>query len=165
MTVFISSTTETREKRGRGVEAEASSTGDGVGIGTLKMRIEDQRVVYATRRGMKTSMVDITRSWPTKNGTPCGIRVGRTEPVGGRRTPRAEMMKVEGKRRSGGKLDFILPFREKRGSSVSLPRETVVIFVQRYLRSLKRHESVSNSSGTASTLDRSGTSTRPRSCW
>ena len=115
MTVFISSTTETREKRGRVVEAEASSTGDGVGIRTLKMRIEDQRIVYATRRGMKTSMVDITRSWPTKNGTPCGIRVGRTEPVGGRRTPRAEMMKVEGKRRSGGSWILYSPSAKKGG--------------------------------------------------
>ena len=62
MTMFISSTAETREKKGEGAAAETNSPGDGVGIGTLKMRIDDQRVVYAIRRGMKTSMVGTTKS-------------------------------------------------------------------------------------------------------
>ena len=62
MTVFISSTTETREKKGEGAAAETNSPGYGVGIGILKKRIEDQRVVYVIRRGMKTSMVDTTKS-------------------------------------------------------------------------------------------------------
>jgi len=62
MALFISSTTETRERRGKGVAAELSSAGDGVGIGTRKMTIEDQRVVYASRRGMKASMVDYAPS-------------------------------------------------------------------------------------------------------
>ena len=61
MMEFISLTTETRERRGDAVMMELRSTGDGVGIGTLKMRIEDQRVVYASRRGIKTIMVDVTK--------------------------------------------------------------------------------------------------------
>lgn len=59
MTVFISWTTETMECRGKGIAAEVDNRGSGVGIGTLKTRIEDHKVVYATRSGMKTSMVDI----------------------------------------------------------------------------------------------------------
>ena len=56
-TVFISSITETRESKGEGVVTELKSMGPGVGIGTLKMRTDDQSAVYASRRGMKTSML------------------------------------------------------------------------------------------------------------
>lgn len=55
--MLISSTTETRESRGEGVITELKSMGPGVGIGTLKARTENQRAVYATRRGVKTSML------------------------------------------------------------------------------------------------------------
>jgi len=61
MAVFISSTAETRDRREEGAATESRSTGDGVGIGTLKMRTEDQRVVYATSRGIKTSMLEIKK--------------------------------------------------------------------------------------------------------
>jgi hypothetical protein len=62
MTVFTLSTTETRESRGKGAADELSSIGDGVGIGILRTRTDDQRAVYAIRRGMKMSMTDITQS-------------------------------------------------------------------------------------------------------
>ena len=63
MTVFTPSTTETREIRGKGVAEELSSMGDGVGIGTLRTRTDDQKAVYASRRGTKMSMVNITQGY------------------------------------------------------------------------------------------------------
>ena len=63
MMIFTPSTTETRESRGKGaVVVELSNMGGGVGIGTLRMRTDDQKAVYATRRGTKMSMVNISRS-------------------------------------------------------------------------------------------------------
>ena len=61
MTVFTPSTAETREIRGKGAPDKLSSMGDRVGIGTLRTRTDDQKAVYASRRGMKTSMVNITQ--------------------------------------------------------------------------------------------------------
>ena len=59
MSVFISSTTETMERRGKGTYGGVGCVGDGVGIGTLKTRIDDQKVAYANGRGMKMSMVNV----------------------------------------------------------------------------------------------------------
>ena len=67
MTVFTPSTTETREIMGEGAPDKLSSMGDGVGIGTLRTRTDDQKAVYASRRGMKTSMVNVTQDWAIDN--------------------------------------------------------------------------------------------------
>ena len=114
--MFISSTAETRESKGEGVVAELKSMGPGVGIGTLKTRTENQRVAYATRRWVKTSMLmSITRERGTLQCWASGSR----------------MMKAVRKRRSGERSYFYTLCNDRGVKpSVPLPRDVAAIFIR-----------------------------------
>jgi len=106
MTEFTPSTTETREIRGRGVTDDLSSIWDGVGIGALRTRTDDQKAVYASRRGMKMSMANVDKSIiNSRRRTRCPKRIEQSSRDW--RTLREGMMEVVKKRRSGGRAAFL----------------------------------------------------------